>query len=165
VDKRIDVIAAAMRGRLATDELAQPEFAYAPSFGSAKDPVNMLGYVADNVLSGTVRTVQWHEFDAAVAAGALLVDVRTPAEHAAGHIPGSVNIAVDDLRERVSDLPAGPLIACCAVGQRAPTALMLLTCLGREVASLAAPQIPRNAQGARPGAVQRPAPTRRRVRR
>ena len=136
VDKRIDVIATAMHGGLAADELAQLELAYAPPFGSAKDPVNMLGYVADNVLSGTVRTVQWHELDAAVAAGALLVDVRTPAEHATGHIPGSVNIAVDDLRERVSALPAGPLIVYCAVGQRAHTALMLLTGLGREVASL-----------------------------
>lgn len=136
VDKRIDVIATAMHGGLAADELAQLELAYAPPFGSAKDPVNMLGYVADNVLSDTTRLVQWHELEDAVAAGAVVVDVRTAAEHATGHIPGSLNIAVDDLREHAADLPDGRLVVYCAVGQRAHTALMLLTGLGRQVASL-----------------------------
>lgn len=136
VDKRIDVIATAMRGGLPADALADLELAYAPPFGSAKDPVNMLGYIAENLLSNITRACQWHELPALVAAGAGLVDVRTPAEHAAGHIPGSLNVPLDDLRDRLTDLPAGDLVVYCQVGQRGHTAATLLAGLGRPVANL-----------------------------
>lgn len=133
VDKRIDVIATAMRAGLTADALADLELAYAPAFGSAKDPVNMLGYIADNQLTGTERGIQWHEL---AAAAGTLIDVRTPAEHAAGHIPGSLNVPVDELRERLADLPAGQLIVYCQVGQRGHTAAALLSGLGRDVRNL-----------------------------
>ncbi|MFD4264329.1 FAD-dependent oxidoreductase [Rhodococcus sp. NPDC058481] len=136
VDKRIDVIATAMVGGLTASELADLELAYAPQFGSAKDPVNMLGYVADNLRTGTTGTVQWHELAALVEAGAAVVDVRTPAEFALGSIPGAVNVELDQLRLRAAELPDGELIAVCQVGQRGHTATQLLRQLGRSVRNL-----------------------------
>lgn len=136
VDKRIDVIATAMTGGITASGLAELELAYAPQFGSAKDPVNMLGFVADNLRTGTTRSLQWHELDAAVAAGATVVDVRTPAEFEAGSIPGAMLIPVDELRERVDELPEGPLVVHCAVGVRGHTACRLLTQLGRDAVNL-----------------------------
>ncbi|GIT81788.1 CoA-disulfide reductase [Leifsonia sp. LS1] len=136
VDKRIDVIAVAMAGGLTASGLARLELAYAPQFGSAKDPVNQLGYVADNLRTGTTRTIQWHELAAAREAGATLVDVRTALEHAAGAIPGSLNIPVDELRDRLAELPDGPLIVHCQVGQRGHTAARILDQHGRDVVNL-----------------------------
>ncbi|MTV24092.1 NADPH-dependent L-lysine N(6)-monooxygenase [Nitriliruptoraceae bacterium ZYF776] len=136
VDKRIDVLATAPHGGITAPELADLELAYAPPFGSAKDPVNMLGYLAENLLHGGVDAVQWHELAERVAAGATLVDVRTAEEHAAGRIPGARNLPLDELRERFGELPAGPLVVHCEVGQRAHTAAMLLRAHGREVANL-----------------------------
>lgn len=130
VDKRIDVIATAIRAGMTGPELADLELAYAPPFGSAKDPVNMLGYMADNILSGLTTSVQWHELQARTDAGAQLVDVRTPAEFAAGHIPGAVNIPVDELRERHAEIPTQDVIVYCQVGQRGHTAATLLRELG-----------------------------------
>lgn len=131
VDKRIDVIATAMRAGLAAVELADLELAYAPQFGSAKDPVNMLGFVAENITTGLAETIQWHELDDALAAGASLIDVRTPAEFAAGAIPHAVNIPVDELRDRLNELPEGNLIVHCAVGVRGHTAARILAGHGR----------------------------------
>ncbi|MDH6677848.1 NADPH-dependent 2,4-dienoyl-CoA reductase/sulfur reductase-like enzyme/rhodanese-related sulfurtransferase [Rhodococcus sp. LBL1] len=136
VDKRIDIIATAMAGGLTASDLADLELAYAPQFGSAKDPVNMLGYIADNMRTGATRTVQWHELDTLVAGGASLVDVRTADEFAAGAIPGAVNVPLDELRDRVGELPAGDLIVHCQVGQRGHTAGRLLAQLGRPAANL-----------------------------
>jgi len=136
VDKRIDIIATAMAGGLTASELADLELAYAPQFGSAKDPVNMLGYIADNMRTGATPTVQWHELDTLVAGGASLVDVRTADEFAAGAIPGAVNVPLDELRDRVGELPAGDLIVHCQVGQRGHTAVRLLAQLGRPAANL-----------------------------
>jgi NADPH-dependent 2,4-dienoyl-CoA reductase/sulfur reductase-like enzyme/rhodanese-related sulfurtransferase len=137
VDKRIDVLATAMRSGLTAPELADLELAYAPPYGSAKDPVNMLGYIADNVSTATTGTVQWHELDAARADGALLVDVRTPGEHRAGSIPGALNIPVDQLRGRLAELPVGqPLIVHCQVGLRGHTAARLLAQHGHTVRNL-----------------------------
>ncbi|WP_327010705.1 FAD-dependent oxidoreductase [Dactylosporangium sp. NBC_01737] len=136
VDKRIDVLATAMRAGLTAGELADLELAYAPAFGSAKDPINMLGYIADNLRTDGQRTVQWHELDDAVTAGATLVDVRTAAEHTAGHIPGSINLPLDELRARLGELPDGDLILYCQVGQRGHTATALLTGLDRRTANL-----------------------------
>ncbi|GGI42370.1 NADH dehydrogenase [Cnuibacter physcomitrellae] len=136
VDKRIDIIAVAMTAGLTATALSQLELAYAPQYGSAKDPINLLGYVAENTASGATRTVQWHELPAAIHDGAVLIDVRTSAEHAAAAIPGAVNIPLDDLRARRSELPDKPLIVHCQVGQRGHTAARLLTQLGRDVRNL-----------------------------
>lgn len=133
VDKRIDVLATAQMAGLTAPQLADLELAYAPPFGSAKDPVNILGYVAENRL-GAARATQWHELSTAVAAGAAVVDVRSPEEYAAGHIPGAVNVPVDTLSPAL--VPDGPLIVYCAVGQRAHVAAMALANAGRDVANL-----------------------------
>ncbi|MCR2816699.1 FAD-dependent oxidoreductase [Microbacterium jiangjiandongii] len=136
VDKRIDVIATAMHAGLPAAELAHLELAYAPQYASAKDPVNMVGYIAENLAAGVSDTVQWHELAAAVAGGATLVDVRSPQEFAAGAIPGSINIPVDALREGASTLPEGELIVHCQVGQRGHTAARILAQLGRRARNL-----------------------------
>lgn len=130
VDKRIDVLATAIRAGLRAPELADLELAYAPPFGSAKDPVNMLGYVAENVLSGLETTVQWSEVDDLVAAGALLIDVRSPEEFARGAIPGAINIALDELAGRVDEVRASDVIVTCQVGIRGHSAARLLNELG-----------------------------------
>lgn len=133
VDKRIDVLATAQSAGLRAPQLADLELAYAPQFGSAKDPVNILGYVAENRL-GAVRSLQWHELPLAVEAGATLLDVRTPEEYEAGHIPGAFNVPVDDLDPAFGF--EGPLVVYCRVGQRAHIAAMALAGAGRDVANL-----------------------------
>lgn len=132
-DKRIDVIATAMRAGMTASDLADLELAYAPQFGSAKDPVNLIGMVADNLRAGE-RAVQWHELSDRLAEGAVLVDVRSPEEFAAGAIPGAVNIPVDSLRD--ADLPEGDLIVHCAVGLRGHVAVRALAGRGRNAANL-----------------------------
>ncbi|MGX1901792.1 CoA-disulfide reductase [Thermolongibacillus altinsuensis] len=129
VDKRIDVIATAIKGGLTVYDLPDLELAYAPPFSSAKDPVNMAGYVASNILDGMVETVQWHEIDDIVANGGLLIDVRTPKElEKLGAIPGSVNIPLDDLRDRLHELPKDQTIyITCQVGLRGYLAARILT--------------------------------------
>ena len=136
VDKRIDVIATAITGGLMASDLAELELAYAPPYGSAKDAVNMLGHVADNLRSGVTRSIQWHELDAAVAGGATVIDVRTPGEFAAGSIPGARLVPVDELRDRVDELPEGLLVVHCAVGIRGHTAVRILAQLGRDAVNL-----------------------------
>lgn len=135
VDRRIDVIATAMRGGIPASELAELELAYAPQYGSAKDPVNMLGYVADNRRSGE-RAIQWHELDAAVADGARLLDVRGADQLAEGLIPGAEWIPVEQLRERIEELRGTPLVVHCRVGQGAHTAVRLLEAHGLDVVNL-----------------------------
>jgi len=126
VDKRIDVIATAMTGGLSASALAGLELAYAPQFGSAKDPINMLGHIADNLRTGIAVEIQWDELADAMTAGAALVDVRTPAEFAKGGIPGALNIPVDDLRDRLDEVPPGPVVVHCAVGLRGHVAARIL---------------------------------------
>ena len=140
-DKRIDVLATAMRAGLRAPALADLELSYAPPFGSAKDPVNMLGYVAENRLNGNERSVQWHELAERTAKGAVLVDARTAAEHAAGHIPGALSMPLDELYARRDELaqfvaPGAELIVYCQVGQRAHTATRLLVQWGYVAANL-----------------------------
>lgn len=130
VDKRIDVLATAIRAGLTAPELADLELAYAPPFGSAKDPVNMLGYVAENLLSGLVETVQWSEVDDYRVRGAQFVDVRTPEEFIRGSLPGAVNIPLDQLRERFEELDEVETVVNCEVGQRGHAATLLLNNLG-----------------------------------
>jgi NADPH-dependent 2,4-dienoyl-CoA reductase/sulfur reductase-like enzyme/rhodanese-related sulfurtransferase len=136
VDKRIDVIATAIRGNITAPELADLELAYAPPFGSAKDPVNMLGYIAENVISGLVETAQWNEIEEFTSRGFELIDVRSAGEFARGHIPGAVNISVDEIRERKSEITSKNLLVNCQVGQRGHTASLLLKELGFNAVNL-----------------------------
>ena len=136
VDKRIDVIATAMRGNITAPELADLELAYAPPFGSAKDPVNMLGYIAENVISGLVETAQWSEIEDFTSRGFELIDVRSAGEFARGHIPGAINISVDEIRERSSEITEKNLLVNCQVGQRGHTASLLLKELGFNAVNL-----------------------------
>lgn len=135
VDKRIDVIATAMRGGLPASGLADLELTYAPQFGSAKDPVNMLGMIAENLRDGLVETVQWFEMGAAYDAGVQIVDVRTPAEFARGQIPGAINIPVDELRDRLDEVADGAIVHC-QVGLRGYIASRILAQHGRRVRNL-----------------------------
>lgn len=128
-EKRIDVIAAAMRLGASVYDLQDLELAYAPPYSSAKDPVNILGYVAANAVDGPYRFVHGEKIDELIRDGGFLLDVRTPVEFSAGHIEGAVNIPLDELRERLSELPQDkekPIYATCQVGLRAHVALMLL---------------------------------------
>jgi len=136
VDKRIDVIATAMRGGITAPELADLELAYAPPFGSAKDPVNMLGYIAENMISGLIESSQWNQIDDYVARGYQLIDVRTAGEYGRGNIPGAINIPVDEIRERKSEIANHNLLVNCQVGQRGHTASLLLKELGFNAVNL-----------------------------
>jgi NADPH-dependent 2,4-dienoyl-CoA reductase/sulfur reductase-like enzyme/rhodanese-related sulfurtransferase len=136
VDKRIDVLATAMAAGLRADALADLELAYAPPFSSAKDPVNMLGYMAENVLSGECDVVEPDELDDVLDMGWTLIDVRTPAEHAKGSIPHSINLPLDSLREDIPSVGDGPFVVYCEVGQRGHTATALLHELGMKARNL-----------------------------
>ncbi|WP_216379498.1 FAD-dependent oxidoreductase [Arcanobacterium phocae] len=135
VDKRIDVIATAMRAGLKASDLADLELAYAPQFGSAKDPINMLGFIADNGRTGE-QTRQWHELDDALADGWQLIDVRTEAEYNRGTIPGAINIPVDELRDHVEELRGKKVLVHCQVGLRGHIACTILANSGLECANL-----------------------------
>jgi len=136
VDKRIDVIATSIRGGIKAPELLELELAYAPPFGSAKDPVNMLGYIANNIVNGTTKFAQWHEIDEYAKNGYALLDVRTPEECARGTIPNFLNIPVDEIRARHHEIKSKKVLVTCQVGQRGHTATMLLKNLGFEAVNL-----------------------------
>lgn len=136
VDKRIDVIATSIRGGIKAQELLELELAYAPPFGSAKDPVNMLGYIANNIVNGTTKFAQWHEIDEYAKNGYALLDVRTPEECARGTIPNFLNIPVDEIRARHHEIKSKKVLVTCQVGQRGHTATMLLKNLGFEAVNL-----------------------------
>ncbi|MFF0902340.1 UNVERIFIED_CONTAM: FAD-dependent oxidoreductase [Kocuria sp. CPCC 205316] len=136
VDKRIDVLATAITGGIAAADLAGLELAYSPLYGSAKDPVNMLGYIDRNHRDGLVETVQWHELDDRLASGATLLDVRTPGEHTAMPIPGGINIELDRLRDRLDELPEGEIVVHCQAGLRGYLAARVLAQHGRDVVNL-----------------------------
>lgn len=126
VDKRIDVLAVAIRAGLSVFDLEDLELSYAPPYGSAKDPVNYAGFVAANALRGDVKLCHAADVSAPRADQALL-DVRTPAEVAAGAIPGALNIPVDELRERLGELPRDKeLLVNCQVGLRGYLACRIL---------------------------------------
>ncbi len=136
VDKRMDVIATAIYAGLTVDDLMNLELAYAPAFGSAKDAINQAGYVGNNVHVGKTPNIQWHEVEAAQAAGAIVVDVRTEGEHQAGNIPGTQLIPVDTLRDHVEQLKGKDVIVTCQVGQRGHTATQILRSHGISVRNL-----------------------------
>ncbi|KAB2439822.1 CoA-disulfide reductase [Bacillus luti] len=134
VDKRIDVIATAIKAKLKVMDLPDLELAYAPPYSSAKDPVNMVGYAAMNMIEGLVDTVQWHEIDAIVEKGGFLIDVREPFELKQGIIKGSVNIPLDELRERLDEIPKNKeLYSTCQLGMRGYVAARLLMEKGYKV--------------------------------
>ncbi|WP_211171001.1 CoA-disulfide reductase [Bacillus sp. DNRA2] len=133
-DKRIDVIATAIKGGLTVHDLTELELAYAPPFASAKDPVNYAGYVASNIIDEGIETVQWHEVDDIIAGGGLLIDVREPKERENGYISGSVCIPLDSLRDRLAELPTDQTIyVSCQVGLRGYLATRILLANGFNV--------------------------------
>ena len=136
VDKRIDVIATAMHGNLTIEDLMDLELAYAPQFGSAKDAINIAGYVGNNVLNGTTPTLQWHELETARANGAQVIDVRSGGEHGFANIPGTLNIPVEELRDRLSEVQLENVVVYCQVGQRGHIATQILKANGANVKNL-----------------------------
>lgn len=127
VDKRIDVIATAIRAGMTVDDVAELELAYAPPYGSAKDPVNLAGMAAQNIRGGRVEVAQWNEVAALDPARAIVLDVRDAAERAAGALPNSVHIPLGELRARLGELPRDKeIIAHCASGQRSYNACRIL---------------------------------------
>jgi NADPH-dependent 2,4-dienoyl-CoA reductase/sulfur reductase-like enzyme/rhodanese-related sulfurtransferase len=134
VDKRIDIIATAIRAGMTVYDLQQLELAYAPPFGSAKDPVNMAGFVGGNILKGLVNSVTYDR--AAAMENALFVDVRTRKEFEAGSIPESIHIPREELRERIGELPKDrDLVVFCRSGVRSYAACRVLSQSGFELLS------------------------------
>jgi CoA-disulfide reductase len=126
-DKRMDVIATAIKGGLTVEDLTNLELSYAPPYSSAKDPVNMAGYVATNIMEGELEQIQWHEVDKVVADGGLLIDVREPMEREFGYIEGSINISLNGLRTELENLPKDKTIyVSCQVGLRGYLASRIL---------------------------------------
>lgn len=127
VDKRIDVIVTAIKGNLTVFDLPELEICYAPPYSSAKDPVNMAGYVAANIIEDLVDTVQWYEVDDIIANGGFLLDVREPFEADLGTIENSINIPLGELRTRLEEIPKDKEIyVYCQVGLRGYIACRLL---------------------------------------
>ncbi len=138
VDKRIDILATAIKGNLTVEDLPELEFAYAPPFGSAKDPVNMAGYAALNSMEGITESIQWHELQSYLEKGALLLDVRGAKEIAAnGYFPNALTIPLDSLRERMHELPQDKeFIVSCQSGLRSYIAERILKQNGFRVKNL-----------------------------
>jgi NADPH-dependent 2,4-dienoyl-CoA reductase/sulfur reductase-like enzyme/peroxiredoxin family protein/rhodanese-related sulfurtransferase/TusA-related sulfurtransferase len=127
VDKRIDLIATVLLNNGTIYDLQDIEHAYAPPYSSAKDPVNQAGYAAENIISGRMKITNWKEVSRQHAPNICLLDVRTPEEHALGHIEGSINIEVDQIRERLSEIPRDKkIIVYCGVGLRGYIACRIL---------------------------------------
>ncbi|HHV12638.1 MAG TPA: FAD-dependent oxidoreductase [Clostridiales bacterium] len=128
VDKRIDVIAAVIRLGGTVEDLTELELSYAPPFSSAKDPVNMAGFVAQNVLEGRSHMVTWEDVEQMDPSGYILVDVRTELEYSNGHMDGAINIPVDELRNRLPELdPGKTVVEYCQVGLRGYVADRILS--------------------------------------
>lgn len=139
VDKRMDVIASAIRFGGKVTDLAELELCYAPPYGSAKDPVNMAGFVAENIISGKVKQFFWNEVEQLPYDGSVtLLDVRTETERAIGHINGFVHIPLDSLRENLSKIPKDkPVYVHCHSGLRSYIACRILTGNGYDCYNLA----------------------------
>jgi len=137
IDKRIDVFAMALQAGMTVFDLEEAELAYAPQYGSAKDPVNMAGFIAAGVVRGDQPVAHAGQLLAGELADALLLDVRTEQEFAEAAIPTAVNIPLDELRERLDELPTDrPVVAYCKVGQRGYMATRLLMQRGYSVRNL-----------------------------
>jgi NADPH-dependent 2,4-dienoyl-CoA reductase/sulfur reductase-like enzyme/rhodanese-related sulfurtransferase len=128
VDKRVDMIATILKAGGTVYDLQEIEHAYAPPFSSAKDPVNIAGFAAENILSDLVKIVHWHELDEAELSRSFLLDVRQPEEYKLGKIEGAQNIPLISLRGRLEELPReGRIIVYCAAGLRAYLACRILS--------------------------------------
>ena len=126
VDKRIEMLAQVIQRGGTVHDLTELEHAYAPPYSSAKDPVNMAGFVAENILNKKSRIIQWREL-AELPADTIRIDVRTHDEYKLGTIPGFINIPVDELREHLDELPKEkPIVVTCAVGLRGYLAYRIL---------------------------------------
>ena len=137
VDKRIDVIATAIRAGLTTFDLEEIELAYAPPFGSARDPVNIAGFVASNILRGDSKMLYWQDIKELDPDKDLLLDVRNPDEVDRGAIEGAINIPLPQLRSRLDELPTDRrIVVYCHVGQRAYYAYRILVQRGFDVINL-----------------------------
>ena len=128
VDKRCDILAVAIRAGMTAQDLTSLELCYAPPFGSAKDPVNMVGYMIENVIEGRVKNFHWHDIDSLPRDGSVvLLDVRTPNENAAGNIDGFIHIPLDELRGRIGEIPENkPIYVHCHSGMRSYLACRIL---------------------------------------
>lgn len=129
VDKRIDVLATAIHAGIRADKLKDLDLAYAPPFSSAKDPVNMAGFMIENIAEGLVKQYHWDQVEKLPRDGSVtLLDTRTPGEYAAGHIEGYINIPVDELRERLDEIDSDkPVYVICQSGIRSYIASRILT--------------------------------------
>lgn len=138
VDKRCDVFATAIRAGMTAKDLTELELCYAPPFGSAKDPVNMAGYVIENMMNGLVKTFHWHDIEKiSKDPGAFLLDTRNPMEYMAGTIPGFVNIPLDSLRDRLDEISKDKTIyVTCQIGLRGYIAARILMQNGYDVYNL-----------------------------
>jgi len=126
VDKRIEMLAQVIQRKGTVYDLASLEHAYAPPYSSAKDPVNIAGSVAENILTGKMKIINWKEISS-LPEDTILLDVRTPLEHNLGTIPGSVNIPLEILRERIDELPKDKdIVIFCTIGMRGYIAYRLL---------------------------------------
>ena len=125
-DKRLDVLASVIKRNGTIYDLADFEHAYAPPYSSAKDPVNMAGFVAENILLTRLNVFYWNELDREIIDG-LLIDVRTPAEYEGGKIGDAINIPVDDIRSRLDEIPRNKkILIYCEAGLRGYLAQRIL---------------------------------------
>lgn len=129
VDKRCDVLAAAIRFGATAHDLTKLELCYAPPFSSAKDPVNMAGFVIENILSGKVNNFHWHDVEALPQDDSvILLDTRTTLEYDNGHIPGFINLPLDELRDRLDELDSSKKVyVTCQIGLRGYIACRILS--------------------------------------
>ena len=137
VDKRIDVLAAVVRHQMTAEDLTELELSYAPPYSSAKDPVNMVGFMIQNLLEDNAAQYHWNEIAQLQKDQAVLIDVRTSGEYAAGHIEGAENIPLDDLRSRLTELDQDrPVYLYCQSGHRSYLASRILSAHGYQVSHL-----------------------------
>ncbi|BCR35857.1 FAD-dependent oxidoreductase [Mariniplasma anaerobium] len=128
VDKRIDILSTAIYAKMKVTDLKNLDLAYAPPFSSAKDPINMVGFVAENILNGLVEVITWQDIQELASKGSYILDVREEPEYILEYLPGSVNIPLTQLRDRLDEIPKDRQIyVYCAVGTRGYTATRILT--------------------------------------
>ncbi len=137
VDKRIDVLATAIRAGMTIFDLQELELAYAPPFASAKDPINMVGYAAGNIINQDLEVIQWDEVSAKIANNAFLLDLRTSTEVKAGMVEGATNIPLDEIREHLAEIPQNrEVLVYCRSGLRSYIGSRILSQLGYKVSNI-----------------------------
>ena len=150
-DKRIDVISTAMKFGGRVDQLAELELSYAPPYGSAKDPLNFLGYVADDMIHDRVKTIQWNQVDRLVEKKAYIVDVREDSEYEQGNVPTSKLMTLNHIREHLDELPKSqPIYVYCRAGLRGYIASRILRNNGFDVVNIDGGYLTIESGGSRP---------------